>query len=436
MERFASLNVALVAALFIPAWGCSGEDVAPIRCKPTCETFGGANAGESGVGGAGGTGSSKGGSAQGGGAQTGGAQSGGSSAQGGSSSTGGGKASGGTGMVACNEPASAAPPETWVNATGNLAGMQSECGNLGLVSAQPCSKRVIAGVAQQGLWQTLDGGQTWTKLGTGPGSAQIKNRISAIVYDPLDPQTFWESGIYNGGGVYKTTDSGTTFEQLGDVTHCDSVSVDLTDPERKTLLAGTHENNTPLHASLDGGQTWNNIASGLPDGFCTSTLVLSSTVFLVGCTGSIARTTSAGRNWDIAAGSTGGIFQPLLASDGTIYWPGNGGGISKSTDNGMSFSSVATPDVAPGIIAPTQLAELPDGRIVINGKDHLLASSDGGATWVPIGAPLPYAGGGYDGTHGLAYSAQTKTFFVWRWDCSNNVPNNAIMSMGYDWEAR
>jgi len=93
----------------------------------------------------------------------------------------------------------------------------------------------------------------------------------------------------------------------------------------------------------------------------------------------------------------------------------------------------ADASVAPGVVGPTYPAELPDGRIVILGKDHLLASSDKGATWKPIGQPLPYPGGGYDGARGPAYSARTKTFYVWRWDCNNNVPSNAIMAAGFDY---
>ena len=114
---------------------------------------------------------------------------------------------------------------------GELGEHGIRCGNLGLVSANPCSTMVIAGVAKAGLWGTEDGGKTWRKLGSGAGSAVITNRISGVVYDPAHPGTFWELGIYNGGGVYKTTNNGATFEQLGDVTHTDSISVDFSDPE-------------------------------------------------------------------------------------------------------------------------------------------------------------------------------------------------------------
>lgn len=348
----------------------------------------------------------------------------------------GGSGAAGIASIDCHATASAAPETIWVNATGNLAGMASECGNLGLVAAQPCSARVIAGVAKKGLWETLDGGKTWRALGTSAGSAAITNRISSIVFDPQNPRVFWESGIYNGGCAYKTTDSGATFAQLGEISHCDSISVDFGDPARKTLLAGTHESNDALHLSTDGGTSWSNIAAGLPNGSCTSTLVLDTQTFLVGCnSGSIVRTSNAGLSWEPVPGSSGGTFQPLVAKNGAIYWPGSAGGVSVSLDGGKSFKEVADASLAPGIIAPAQFAELPDGRIVVTGHEYLLASADQGEHWEPIGEKLPYPGGGYDGTHGLTYSAQTKTFFVWRWDCEDEVPENAIMSMGFDWEA-
>jgi photosystem II stability/assembly factor-like uncharacterized protein len=330
-----------------------------------------------------------------------------------------------------------APPATWANATGNLANMQSECGNLGLVSANPCSDMVIAGVAKAGLWATEDGGKTWKKLGSGQGSAVITNRISAIVYDPSHPGTFWESGIYNGGGVYRTTDNGETFVQLGDVTHDDSVSVDFTDPDRKTLLAGPHEATSKLFRSTDGGKTWTDIGKMLPSsaGYCTATQILGATDLLVGCAGGGVFHSTDGNSWT-PVGSKGVEPQPLLASDGTLYWPGSQGGVEVSADHGQHFTETADGNLAPGIVGSASPAELPDGRIVIIGKDHLLISSDKGKSWKPIGEPLPYPGGGYDGARGPAYSARTKTFFIWRWDCGSNVLPNAVMSAGFDWSTQ
>jgi hypothetical protein len=429
----------LVPALLTIASGCSSSDGknAP-QAKDGSATDGAVATTSTGGATASGSGGKSGSSAGGASASTGGAN---TSAGGMNTSAGGSPGTDGAGGAAslsfqCADPLPdvAAPPAAWANATGNLANMASECGNLGLVSANPCSNMVIAGVAKAGLWGTEDGGKTWGKLGGGAGSAVITNRISAVVYDPAHPGTFWESGIYNGGGVYKTTDNGKTFAQLGDLTHTDSVSVDFSDPERKTLLAGPHEATSKVSRSTDGGKTWTDIGKTLPGsaGFCTATQVLSATNLLVGCVNGGVFHSTDGAAWT-SVGSKGVIPQPLLATDGNIYWPGSQGGINVSTDQGQHFTQTADGSVAPGIVGSLYPAELPDGRIVIVGKDHLLISADKGKTWKPIGEPLPYPGGGYDGARGPAYSARTKTFYVWRWDCSNNVVANAVMSAGFDY---
>ena len=132
-------------------------------------------------------------------------------------------------------------PAQWVNVTGNLADMPSECGNLCLLSVVPGQDKIIAGIAQRGLWQTTDGGTTWTPLGQGAGSDAIVNRPSRILYDPANADVFWESGIYNRSGVYHTTNGGQTFRHLEKITHNDDVSIDFADPRRRTLVAGGHE---------------------------------------------------------------------------------------------------------------------------------------------------------------------------------------------------
>src|SRR5438105_446083 len=84
----------------------------------------------------------------------------------------------------------------WLNVTGNLADLPSECGNLCLLSAVPGQDKIIAGIARRGLWQTTDGGVSWQPLGQSPGSDAIVNRPSRILYDPANANIFWESGIY------------------------------------------------------------------------------------------------------------------------------------------------------------------------------------------------------------------------------------------------
>lgn len=322
----------------------------------------------------------------------------------------------------------AAPATSWVNATGNLAGMASECGNLTLLSAVPDSDAIIAGVAKVGLFMTRDGGEHWEPLGTGAGSASITNRPSAIVYDPEHPGTFWESGIYNGGGVYQTTDDGATFQQLGDIGHNDLVSIDFGDPERTTLLVGGHEQKQTLYLSTNGGLSFEQIGATLPadSHFSSAPLVLSDKTFLLGACGygdgtcGIYRSEDAGDSWERVS-ELAATARPLWASDGSIYWPLiYNGGLARGTADGTSWTQVADGSVT----APP--VELPDGRILtLKGRDVVM-TADQGAQWILVGEPLPFD------ASGVVYNAQTKTLFAWHWDCGDSVLPDAIASAGFD----
>lgn len=340
-----------------------------------------------------------------------------------------GSETGGPVSVACDDepPNADAPAAQWINATGSLAGLASECGNLTIVSAKPCSTAVIAGVAKAGLFATDDGGQSWAPLGTGPGSAVITNRPAAIVYDPEHPEVFWEAGIYNDGGVYRTDDGGLTFTRLGDFGHNDLVSVDFGDPERNTLLAGGHEQKQRLMLSTDGGAAWVDVGPNLPAGshFSSAPLVLDAETFLLGACGwgdgtcGLFRSSDAGASWAMVS-DLPAVGEPRWASDGSIYWSLVwSGGVARSTDRGETWTKTAEG------LAGTPV-ELADGRLLMLGGDHVVVSADFGGTWTPIGDPLPFMAAG------LAFSAQTKTLYVWHNDCGEVVLPDAIMSAGFD----
>lgn len=426
----------VVVTGFLVGWsasllGCSGED--DDASRTTGKNAGSGGTGGSASAGAGGASAGKGEAGSGGRAEAGGsAGSGGSGAGGAAGRDGptGGTASGSGGRAGAGEKPGDAPPSAWVNATGNLAGIESECGNLTIVSATPGSETVIAGVAKLGLFASTDRGTHWSPLGVGPGSATITNRPSAIVYDPEDAALFWESGIYNGGGVYKTTDDGETFARLGDVAHDDLVSVDFTDPDRKTLLVGGHEQKQTLYLSTNGGESFENIGQNLPSDshFSSSPLVLDAETFLLGSCGygdgacGVYRSTDAGEHWDRAS-DLPVAGRPLLAADGTIYWSLLwNGGMARSSDGGSTWTKVADN------LVTGYPVELPDGRILSLRGSFVVVSADQGESWSEIGEEIPFE------PSGVTYSLSLKTLFVWHWDCGNVVLEDAIVSAGFDYD--
>lgn len=330
---------------------------------------------------------------------------------------------------AANPPRNSPSPGQWVNVTSNLSGMASECGNTSFVSAKPSEDLVIAGVALQGLWGTRDGGASWQKLGTGSGSAAVTNRASSIIYDPVRPEVFWESGIYNGNGIFRSDNSAGVFQSLGNIGHNDSVSVDFSDPTRQTLLAGGHEQKQMIHRSQDGGRTWINVGANLPGGtaFSSFPLVINSRTFFAGLnpswgggTGGIYQSNDAGATWAQASAQGGGSL-PLIARDGSIYWPDGNGALMRGTGAGANWTWRQT--IAAGTLANVQPVELPDGRLVSLSGQRLMISSDRGASFQAFGPALPFT------PAGITYSDSDKAFYIWQFDCGNRVLPNAIMKL-------
>jgi hypothetical protein len=318
----------------------------------------------------------------------------------------------------------------WLPVAANLVDLTSECGNLAFVSSHPQRDMVITGVARNGLWASIDGSADWAPLGSFGGDA-ILNRTTSIIYDPNDPDTFWESGTYSGPAVAKTTNGGATFEALGDVPTSDGLSVDLDDPDRQTLLSVTHER-AEVWRSQNGGRTWENITGGLPAniGFTSSVLLLDADTYLVGTRNSFAtdsvdrddvgvyRTDDGGFTWRRVFDAPV-VGMPLEATDGTIYWLlADGRGMITSIDGGVTWERVT--GNGPGTPDALSVIELPGGRIATTGGNQVITSTDRGATWTTAGPRMPFD------VNGIAYSQIHNALYAWHWDCTPDLVDDSI----------
>jgi photosystem II stability/assembly factor-like uncharacterized protein len=320
--------------------------------------------------------------------------------------------------------------ETWVDATGNLAGLSSECGNLSYVSVNP-EGELIASVALQGLWSSDDSGESWTQLGEAAGSDALELRTTAIVHDPLEPKRFWVSGQYDTGGIYETSNGGASFRQLLEGWNTVGVSVDLGNPDRNLLLAALEP--MELQRSTDGGTTWESFARQLPDegGRIVAALAVDSQTYLVGTRDGrvpgIFRSADGGATWS-RVHPTGVAGVPVRANDGTILWLAErGGGVLLSEDDGATWRLNDGRGISP---FAASLVQLSDGRLTSVSDGALIMSSDLGKSWRQFGPALPYE------PSGLKYSPTEGAFYVWRsdceWDSDNPVRPGAIMRLAFD----
>ncbi len=143
-------------------------------------------------------------------------------------------------------------------------------GRFNVLKQHPTSANTIfAGAANGGIFKTTDGGTTWNPIFDDISYMSIGD----IEIDPNSPNTMYVGtgdknfggGSHIGNGVYKTTDGGNTWtasglDQTGIVT---KVIVDPTNSN--TVFAATlgntfqKTNERGVYKSTDGGATWNNV---------------------------------------------------------------------------------------------------------------------------------------------------------------------------------
>jgi len=322
------------------------------------------------------------------------------------------------------------PGGAWLNVTANLAGQTAACGTVSLVAASASEDLLVTAVAGRGLYSSTDGGMSWQKLGLGALSSKIDTVGTQVLFDTQDPHVFWETGINGQTGVVKTIDDGKHLYPRGTINGNEGLSIDFTDPDRKTMLVGGHERRQTVYSSSDSGSTWTDIGMQFPADADAPTypLVLDPNTFLMGCppktsgAAGIYLSTDAGGTWTNVS-KDGGGGPALQAADGTIYWMSPSGGVVKSTDGGQTFVS----GVAANVLRSIPLIELPDGRLAGVSLGHVVVSADKGATWKFATATLPYVPSGF------AYAVAQKAFFVWYSTCqgATTVPGNSIMRFDF-----
>jgi photosystem II stability/assembly factor-like uncharacterized protein len=326
------------------------------------------------------------------------------------------------------------PKGDWQNVTPTLPpDLKDMCGPIFFLSSYPTHDEIIAGVFSQ-LWSTTDGGQNWARIGEGKDSMPPNNRAQQIIYDPTDEKTYWEAGIY-GDGVFRTNDSGDTFKWLGNSTHIDAISIDMTDPMRQTMLSSGHEQQL-VQKSVDGGDTWKDISAAIPQGskWCRNSIIIDANTYLLGCGGGFnmmgspttLRSEDGGGSWTKVYDDGGGGI-PLITADGSIYWPSEAGhGLALSTDQGKTFA--AKPQAA---LQPMTPVELPDGRIAAVTDNHIVLSDDKAVTWKNVSPATPWI------PNGFIYSTFQKAFFIFFFRCgsvSQGSLGNEIYRFDFDYE--
>jgi len=176
--------------------------------------------------------------------------------------------------------------ETWSNSSEGLGYGDDDPRKISKVSTLAVQDgRVLVGVEAPGIFESADGGETWSLLSTlagQPGSEVWDDPanqppghlgISALMPDPDDPKSF--IAIVQGIGAYETTDFGGDWtprnrglradwprehEEVGFCVH----RLVRSPTDRNRMY---QQNHVGVHRSDDGGKSWNEITGDLPSEF-------------------------------------------------------------------------------------------------------------------------------------------------------------------------
>lgn len=208
------------------------------------------------------------------------------------------------------------------------------------------------------------------------GPALVSGRIADLAVDPRDART-WFVAVASGG-VWKTTNAGTTFTPVFDDESVYSIGCVTIDPKNSLVVwVGSGENNSQrsvsmgdgVYKSVDGGKSWKNV--GLKNSEHIGKILVDP------------------RDSNVV----------YVAAQGPLWNAGGDRGLYKTTDGGKTWKPVLTISENTGVTDVVFDSSNPDTLYaasyqrrrhvytLINGgpESTIYKSTDAGATWTKLG---------------------------------------------------
>src|SRR5664279_4506490 len=232
------------------------------------------------------------------------------------------------------------------------------------------------GSVDGGVWKTANAGVTWEPL----FDAQPIASIGALAVAPSNPQVIYagtgesdiRSDLASGDGVYKSTDGGKTWTNVG-LKETRQISRIVVDPKNADVVyvgaLGHAYGPNPergVYKSTDGGKTWSHVLDKGPE-IGVSDLAIA-----------------AGNPATLFAG-TWQAHRPPWSTYAPLQGPG--GGLYRTTDAGTNWTQLKGNGLPEGDLGRVGVTVSANGQrvyalIEAGKKSGLYRSDDGGNTWV------------------------------------------------------
>jgi photosystem II stability/assembly factor-like uncharacterized protein len=329
------------------------------------------------------------------------------------------------------------PPGARLKAYQQLLKMQTDQRNLQLKQQSTTS---TAPASPSTTFATALSTTAWTLIGPQPTSTPfefnpVSGRVTALAVDPTNSNVIYLGGAE--GGVWKSTDGGTTWTPLTDSQPSLAVGSMAIDPQNpQTIYVGTGEQDLALNnyagagilKSTNGGASWTSLSGpfvgpfGSDSPYCggayigsiavdpgNSQVLLASALFQCSIGSGLYRSTNGGTSWTEVLGTpqapdliTGLVFDPTngnnvyaavgsstSASNDGIWKSTNAGGnwtiANGSGTNAFPGSAAARISLAIAASSPTTLyagaASAASGSTSVLG---VYKTTNGGGSWTQL----------------------------------------------------